>query len=71
LTKRWEKYINIARIKNISNLRIKFYSNWIEDILEQALNPDTMRNFGFIWDGQFWFRLVRVGDGDEWVIAQG
>jgi hypothetical protein len=47
-----------------SNLRIKFYSKWIENFLEQALNPDRMRTFGPIGDGPFWFRLVRVG-GDQ------
>jgi hypothetical protein len=44
-------------------------------MLEQALNPDTMRNFGSIWDGQFWFRLVRVGEDSgpkvPWEIWRG
>jgi hypothetical protein len=34
-------------------------AQWIEIIFKQALNPDSMRNFGPIGDGQFWLRLVR------------
>jgi hypothetical protein len=36
-------------------------AKWIENFLEQALNPDRMRTFGLSGDGPFWFRLVRVG----------
>jgi hypothetical protein len=46
-------------------LENKFYSKWIEIILKQALNPDRMRNFGYSWDGPFWFRPVRVGFKEE------
>jgi hypothetical protein len=31
-------------------------------MLEQTLNPDRMRTLGHIGEGQFWFRLVRVGN---------
>jgi hypothetical protein len=46
---------------SIFELKNKILPKWIENVLEQALNPDRMRTLGPIGDGPFWFRLVRVG----------
>jgi hypothetical protein len=33
--------------------KIEFYSKWMEIIIDQTLNPDSMKDFRNISDGQF------------------